>query len=225
MSGVLDEERSSLPSRPSAGRRILQLFAGTAVIAFLAWAVWWTARPAVDPVLITPIQTAMQSVSNRDAFVLPGTELTLRNPETFSSEPPDENEPARLALLNLLDDYQRRPNDQAAVWLLGGFVATGQLHAADDLARTAVGKYPRNPKVKTLAAVTAYRLERGDQARQLLEEVVATHPGYVTARLNLTVLMKESGETALAAQIWPPSLRLQLIGPMRERLNRLLAAE
>jgi len=101
-----------------------------------------------------------------------------------------------------LERFGADPADtSAAFWLSAGYLANGQLDLADDVLRRAQARTPRARELRELAAITAYRRNEIETARELLGAILRDSPEDHLAAFNLAVIQLETGRQTEARTV------------------------
>jgi tetratricopeptide (TPR) repeat protein len=183
-------------------------FSAAAVAVFAAAVLWL--RPIAmgedfDPYSqeLTPVTAAMVTASERGQLVLPGVEGSLGSaPATVRSGPAQitrrlDNALAKLAIAYNDGDLE---SDEAQ-WLIGGYLATGQLENARVYLEDARGRYPDDRDLVVLEGLLAFGRDDLDGAAGHFESVLREEPGNAVAAFNLAVVKMESGSTTEAREL------------------------
>jgi Flp pilus assembly protein TadD len=96
----------------------------------------------------------------------------------------------------------------------------GKLAEADDLAQQAVSLFPNDARIRHQAGLTAHLSGRPAEAADHYRAAVTIQPDADEPRLNLGVILKESGDLVAAEH----QLRIALDDALTEKSRRLAAA-
>jgi hypothetical protein len=190
--------RRRLPRLNPVGRMVFS----TAAVAVFVVAVFWLrpgpAGDAFDPFSegLAPVTRAMISASERNPLVLPGVENDLgERPATLRSGPA----PITLRLDNSLSVLAVAYNDESvssdeAQWLIGGYLATGQIENARVYIANARARYAEDTDLLVLEGILAYNDNDLEVARGIFETALRRDSENVVAAFNLAVVASEMGD-------------------------------
>lgn len=173
-----------------------------AIAAVTVACLWLLSSNSYDRPLVPETLRLAVGHASTDGMVLPGGEKwadaalpVYRNGSSVSQDKILED----LSRLGETDRLDELSADQA-VWLLSGYVAKGRL----DMARTYAGilreRFPEETRLMTLEAIIAYRGSELDRCETLLREVVRRSPNDLLTRLNLGLLLAETGREDAAKE-------------------------
>jgi tetratricopeptide (TPR) repeat protein len=183
-----------------AGRAVLT----AAVVVVFVLAVVWLRPISMDgdfdlhSEALFPITDAMVTASQRNPLVLPGVQQELGVvPATLRSGPVTvtrrlDNSLSRLALAYNAGSL----SGDEAQWLIGGYVATGQIANARIFIEDARERYPEDTDLVVLEGILAYGADDLERAAALFESVLEEDEGDAVAAFNLAVVKEEAGETS-----------------------------
>lgn len=187
-----------LPRLNPVGRVV---FSTTAAAVFVAAA--FSLRPgpsgdAFDPYSegLAPVTRAMITASERNPLVLPGVENDLGpTPATLRSGPA----PITRRLDNSLSVLAVAYNDESvssdeAQWLIGGYLATGQIENARVYIANARVRYAEDSDLVILEGILAYNDNDLEVARGIFETVLKRDSENVVAVFNLAVVVSEMSD-------------------------------
>jgi tetratricopeptide (TPR) repeat protein len=152
---------------------------------------------------IVPIREAVEMASMRGHMVIPGGERSIDSEtEAYRSGYIRINDSLRTAFAYLAGEFQKDRISRGVVyWLLGGYIATGQVSAARDIASQATQEFPGDIDMMVFDAIVYYM--EGDlvTSERIFRHVLETEPENPYANLNLAVLLYERGEEFEALRI------------------------
>jgi len=205
----------------------------TAVIAMFVAAVFWL-RPVSDhgvgfdprSELHAPIATAMVDASSRQPIVFPGTEDDLAQSTTaYRSGPVKVTASLEKSLAALAELYTGgQASSDETQWLIGGYLATGQLSNARIYLDDARRRFDNATDFLLLDGLLAYHESRLEEARSSLETLVAADSPPVVAVFDLGVVLWEVGEREAARARFKEVIDLapssRIAGKARNMLQR-----
>ena len=172
------------------------------------------------------IQTCLEKES-ASGMVFPGV---ARLPESDSAvyRSGDGNPRALThALIEMAVRFTEDPSSpEEAFWLSAGYLATGRLGLAGDIARNGLRRWPGDLRILQIEAIVAYRLSDLDAAERALDLALAQAPNDSTSLFNLALTWLETGRSqqarplleALAASSSNAALNLRA-AELLDRLN------
>jgi hypothetical protein len=193
----LASQGAELAMRPSqrwrTGRGLALAFAAVALIAVAV--VRFAGGPGIDPALTQPIQGAIEHVSNRALFVIPGSEgALLGDPPAYRSSFVASDPAITEAMRGLVAQSKAEPSSRdLARWTVAGFLATGQLDIAGDVAEDVLLDFPDDPTIMTLAGLAAYCNGDDTKAERYLRTVIDSNADDDTAAINLALVLARQG--------------------------------
>lgn len=202
-----------------AGRAVA---ATAVVVVFMAVAIWlWPAGGGFDPWSdsMAPVTDAMVHASERNPLVIPGAESEISAaPATVRSGPAPVTRSLEEALSAMAIEYNRGANSpDEAQWLIGAYLATGQLVNARVYLEDAGRRYPDDPDIKTLEGILAWSDSDLGRAADLFESVLDDEPEHLTALYNLAVVKKESRDNEGAREMFERVRELAPASPLAAR--------
>lgn len=181
-----------------------------AVVALFVASVFWL-RPlstdgGFDPLseALSPVTRAMVTASERNPLVLPGVEFEIGPaPEVLRSGPAAINGALDDALSELAVSYNdgALSNDETQ-WLIGGYLATGQVENARVYITNALARHPQDLDLLVLRGILAYMDNDLARAREMFEVAVGKDSDNVVAAFNLAVVEEELGQAAAARRLY-----------------------
>jgi tetratricopeptide (TPR) repeat protein len=214
------EKRRWIPGLGPAGRIAMS----AAVVAVFAAALIWL-RPVpraegFDPRAgeIVPVTEAMEVASERNPWVLPGIEGDLSEPVVLRSGPVTITRELDYALSKLAVAYNdgSLASDEAQ-WLIGGYIATGQIENARVYLADAIERYPSDLDLIVLEGVLAYCADDLSKAAESFAFVLGEEEHHIVAAFNLAMVEKETGNAAKARECFE---RVRRLGPDRPLAKR-----
>jgi anti-sigma factor RsiW len=169
----------------------------TLVVVMGAVGVWWLGRPPRTPNEPHGPQARIAESSAR-GLVLPGGEPWADRPVVeYRGGAPADDEPEGLppAAIRMLST---RGSADRIVELVSGYVAMGQLRVARTVLDAARRRHPDDSRLAVLDAVLIYRQGDGLGAENRLDDVLSREPGNALARLDLAIVLIESGRSSEA---------------------------
>ena len=150
----------------------------------------------VDQGHILPIREAVERASMNGLLVIPGGEGSLGTAaEHYRSGYVRINDSLRSALAYFSGEFQGDEASRAVVyWLLGGYIATGQVNAASDLASQALEDFPGDTDMMLFDAIVSYMEDDFNASERTFRSILAREPDNPYASLNLAVLLSERGD-------------------------------
>ncbi len=206
--------------------------AAACAVALLVVGMWWIVPGTLDrtrdigisATVIAPVRTAVETVSMRGPFVLPGGEGSLDAAGAVYRSgfvPLTDSLEASLKYLN--ETFRRGgTSPDLACWLVGGYIATGQIDAARDLASSARRQHPEDPRIASLSALVAYMDGDYTRSEALLREALETESDNAAAGINLAVVLDELGKEAEAREILTRIRQDHPGTPLAERAQSIL---
>lgn len=184
-----------------SGRRLAM---AAACAAALLIAAIWLLRPGdvtrvgdavLNPAILSPVRNAVETASMRGSFVLPGGERFLGTADSaFRSGFVTLSDSLESSLRYLHRAFRSgEATPDAAYWLIGGYVATGQIDAARDLISHPHVAKLRDSRIRILKAIVAYMDGKHDRAEALLRDFLVENPNHPVASINLAVILLEQG--------------------------------
>ncbi len=184
-----------------SGRRLGMAAACAAVLLIAAI---WLLRPgdvsrvgdaALNPASLRPVRSAVETASMRGLFILPGGERSLDTAgSAFRSGFVQLNDSLESSLRYLHQVFRRGDAiPDVAYWLIGGYVATGQIDAARDLVSHPRVAQLRDSRIDILKAIVAYMDGKHGRAVALLRDFLVENPNHPVASINLAVILHEQG--------------------------------
>ncbi len=186
--------------------RLIAIAASIVIIVTLGISYHYTNRrriPALDQNQIVPIRVALELASMNGHLVIPGGERSIDTvSEAYRSGYVRINDSLRTALAYFAGEFQEDKISRGVVyWLLGGYIATGQVNAARDLASQAIKEFPADIDMMIFDAIVSYM--EGDVAisERTFRQVLKREPDNLCARLNLAVVLSERGDESEALEL------------------------
>ena len=190
---------ASSPTFPAKYIRAITIAASIVIIVTFGISYHFTGRdgiPSLDQNHIAPIREAVESASMNGHFVIPGGERSIGTvPEAYRSGYVRINDSLRTALAYFAGEFQDEATSRAVMyWLLGGYIATGQINTARDLASEAIREFPADIDMMVFDAIVSYMEGDTMACERSFRQVLAREPGNPYANLNLAVLLSERGD-------------------------------
>ena len=172
---------------------------------------------------IAPIREAVESASMNGHFVIPGGERFIDTvPETYRSGYVRIDDSLRTALAYFAGEFQDDAASRAVMyWLLGGYIATGQINTASDLASEAIKEFPADIDMKVFDAIVSYMEGDTTACERKFRQVLAMEPDNPYANLNLAVLLSEGGDETSALDLLGRVIREHGDSPFAARAIRI----
>ncbi len=201
-----DKQTERSFTRPTKYLRMIAVAASFVIVVTLGISYHFAGRegkPALDSTQITPIREAVELASMSGHMVIPGGgRLIDRVSETYRSGYIRINDSLRTALAYFSGEFQEDDTSREVVyWLLGGYVATGQVSAARDLASQAIKEFPNDIDIMIFDAIVSYMESDLDASERAFRRVLDREPGNPYAGLNLAILLYERGEEQEATDL------------------------
>jgi len=213
-------KRRWLSGLTPAGRTLV----ATAIVAVFVVAVVWL-RPmpggGFDPYSDSMVQVtdALVTASERNPLVIPGVESEISSaPATVRSGPA----PVTPSLDNTLSTLATRYNEgkvsaDEAQWLIGGYLATGQLENARVYLEDAVTRYPGDPDIRVLEGMLAWSGNDVERAIDRFESALREDNIHLTATFNLATVKMETGDVDTARQLFERVIQMAPDSPLAVR--------
>jgi hypothetical protein len=186
------------PKFPFNIRKIRRLSLAAVIVAVvvLAATAWLgnlgqRSRPGLSDEFLAPVRAAVETASTWGTIVLPGGERFLElETHVYRSGYVPLSEPLESSLDSLYVAY-RGPDrsSDVAYWLGAGMFATGQIDLARTLVENVLDSTPHDPVAGIDYAVVLVELGKHNQARAVLNDVVARHPGTPLAQRANSILL------------------------------------
>jgi hypothetical protein len=187
------------------------VFATAAAVAAIVVGLVWLPRhgdgpgmgPPIDAGVLSPVRTAIEAVSARGEFVLPGGERALGalSPVYRSGFVP-LSDSLSLSMERLRQSFQEGDSSpDLARWLIGAYIATGQMAAARDLAGHPLVSESSDWRVVVMKALVAHMEGDRGEAEALLRGVLESDPDNPVALIDLAVVLSEEGREDEARNI------------------------
>ncbi|MCH7548421.1 MAG: tetratricopeptide repeat protein, partial [Candidatus Krumholzibacteriota bacterium] len=159
------------------------------------------------------------------SIVLPGTEsvaattVPARRTGFVAADPV-----ITRALMDLAEAYRDdTTSPEVAHWLIGGFLAVGQLENARLYVEDARRRYPGDQRFVILEAIVAYRSNDMPRAERLLQFTLRQDPYNGVAMLNLALVQYEQGQWDTARRTFE-TVRTRFAGsPLEQRAATLVS--
>ena len=179
--------------------------------------------------VLRPIELAAGEFSRAGEVVLPGGEAYLgENGPVFRSLNGRASQLLASSLKSLVEEFldgSRSPD--AAYWLVAGYLSSGDLRTATVYITAARERFPDEPRLKILEAMTAYFHADFARSESLLRDVIKTSPGDPLAgiaEINLAVALRDQGEIAEARKLLLSVAARRNTGPLAGRGRDLAAS-
>ncbi len=219
-------KRSWLAGLSPAGRTLV----ATAIIAvFVAAVVWLRPMPGggFDPYSdsMVPVTDALIAASERNPLVLPGVESEISSaPATVRSGLAPVTPSLDVTLSTLATAYNKgKVSADEAQWLIGGYLATGQLENARGYLEDAVTRFPGDPDIRVLEGMLAWSGNDVDRAIDRFESVLREDNNHLTATFNLATVKMESGDAEAARLLFERVIQLAPDSPLAVRAQTNLS--
>jgi tetratricopeptide (TPR) repeat protein len=200
-----------------------------AIVTVFVAAVLWL-RPGggeFDPYsdALAPVTDALINASERNPLIIPGVEDEISTaPAAVRSGPAPVTRSLDEALSALAIEYNRGANSpDEAQWLIGAYIATGQLVNARVYLEDASRRYPSDPDVTVLAGMLAWSDSDLGRSAELFSVALEAEPNHPTALYNLAVVRLESGDTEGARELLERVTRLLPDSPLSSRAGQVLS--
>lgn len=175
---------------------------------------------------IAPVREAVEQASMNGRLVIPGGERLIgRVPEAYRSGYVRVNDSLGTALAYFAREFRDDKGSRAVMyWLLGGYIATGQINTARDLASDALETYPDDIDIMNLEAIISYLEGDTTSCERTLQRIIEREPDNPYANLNLAVLLSERGQDEVALVLLEKVIRAHGDSPFSTRA-RMMADE
>jgi hypothetical protein len=151
-----------------------------------------------------PVLRAVEQVTKRGAFVLPGGEgaITAENGFSYRSGYVPLDDELKASLDEMFEAYRQGDHSEELIyWLIAGHVATGQMKTARELVEHARALGIDSPRIVIVDAIIAYAFGDHGRAERLLRGVLRTDPGNGIAQVDLALILLEKGDGIEARDI------------------------
>jgi tetratricopeptide (TPR) repeat protein len=150
----------------------------------------------LDQSHIEPIQEAMELASMNGSLVFPGGERLIGSvSEVYRSGYVSISDSLRTSLAYFAAEFQNDGNSHGVVyWLLGGYIATGQVTVAREVASRAIEEFPMDIDIMIFDGIISYMDDDVAASERRFRQVLEREPDNPYARLNLAALMSEQGD-------------------------------
>jgi anti-sigma factor RsiW len=204
--------------------------AAAAVLAMAAALALWgpgSLRPGPSEYssLFEPVRAAVEEASTGGSIVLPGAEAVAAiTVPAYRAGYVAPSATVSNALRDLAEAYRDdKTPPEVAHWLIGGFLAVGQLENARLYAEDARRRYPGDQRFMILEAIVAYRSSDMKRAERLLQLALQEDPLNGVALLNLGLVQYEQGHWDMARRTFE-TIRTEFAGsPLETRAATLLS--
>jgi tetratricopeptide (TPR) repeat protein len=206
--------------------RIITVAASIVVIVALSLFYQFTNREDVqilDQSHLIRVREAVELASMNSHLVIPGGERYIDTvSEAYRSGYVRINDSLRAALAYFAGEFQEDKTDRAVVyWLLGGYISTGQVSAARDLASQALKEYPADIDIMIFDAIVSYMEGDITASEGTFREVLEREPDNAYANLNLAVLLSDRGDEFSALELLERVVDEQGDSPFAARARRI----
>ncbi len=192
--------RPEVPTRPAPRFRWFEprLVAGltAATVVVIAGVAWYTHhQPDSYSEWLPTLKQAAASASAEGSIVLPGLEeVVAASAPEYRTGFVQADDAITTALAGLTNAYRDSPNAEVAHWLIGGFLATGDVETSRIYVQDARLRFPEDSRFVVLDAIVAYRMNDMARAETLLRTALDVNPHDGAALLNLALVQYESGQ-------------------------------
>jgi hypothetical protein len=152
-------------------------------------------KTALDFAALQPLRSAVETFSKRGLFVLPGGEHSLDETGTaYRSGFVPLSDPLESSFRQFHRAFQDgNSTPELVYWLIGGYVATGQVDAARDIVSHPRVLRLKDARITILRAIVAFMDDNYDQSEVLLRDVLDENPKHPIASINLAIVLHERG--------------------------------
>lgn len=212
--GTSGRARQGARSRPGHIPRLAGSlrYASAALVAAAAVLFMWLligdaggpGQIAVDRSIIAPVKKAVEEVTRRGAFILPGGEegISAENGKHFRSGYVHLDDSLKRSLGSMFEAYQRGDySEDLLYWLISGYVAAGQMKTAREIVGHTHKLGVEDSRIAIAEAIISFSFGDNTRSEQLLRKVVRADPGNCAARINLAVVLIEQDKTEEAQKI------------------------
>jgi hypothetical protein len=232
--------RSGVGSGASAGRmrwwgrvwtggRFRTVLAGGAVVVIVVIVTLLSLKlpsggDRIDPSILGPVKSAVESFGARGPFVLPGGEMGVgRTPPVYRSGSIEADEALEKSLEQLSEVYDGEDaSADAGYWLAAGYLVAGQINAAETASEIGVERYPGDHRFDVVIGLASYGTGELGQATQHLRIALEHKPGDTAVMLDLAIILSERGENAEARSLLENVMDERPEHSLAERARRLL---
>ncbi len=206
--------------------RIITVAASIVLIMALSLFYQFTNREEVqilDQSHMIRVREAVELASMNSHLVIPGGERYIDTvSEAYRSGYVRINDSLRAALAYFAGEFQEDKTERAVVyWLLGGYISTGQVNAARDLASQALKEYPADIDIMIFDAIVSYMEGDITSSEGTFREVLEREPDNPYANLNLAVLLSDRGDEFSALELLERVVDGQGTSPFAARARRI----
>ena len=173
-------------------KRIVLRLAPIAVVAAIGLVLLLRGGPdGLDPSVLSPLRDAAETLTARGPIVLPEAEGGIgREDDNHRSGYVPVTGAIEGSLERLYESFLNDDSDpDAAYWLAAGYLATGQIDLAREVANLAQARNTRDPRMETMAGLIALVDEDYTSAESILRRA----PADAVRRLNLSVVLMRQG--------------------------------
>jgi len=219
--GVADRERAPAPVSRRRGRRLAlpRLAVAGLLAAVIAAAVWLRPqRQPTHPAFVAEIATTTERQMAAEPFDVAYSDQVEAGGATVRG---GESETTELSeSLPRLADYY---NDEAmtaevAYWLIGGYIATGQMRNAEVYLHEALALFPGDARIHQVAGILAYKQSDLVGAEQNFRAALDADPQNGVACFNLGVVLMEQRQFDAARPVIARAKGLLRGTPLADRL-------
>jgi tetratricopeptide (TPR) repeat protein len=179
--------------------------------------------PVSEQGYIAPIREAVEQASMSGQLVIPGGERLIGTvPDAYRSGYVRINDSLGTALAYFAGEFRDDESSRAVMyWLLGGYIATGQINTARDLASKALETYPDDIDIMNFDAIVSYLEGDTASSERMFRRILDRAPVNPYANLNLAVLLSERGHEDAALELLETVLREHGDTPFASRARRI----
>lgn len=219
-------------SRGPAGNPARYVLAAASLVLLLVSSLYFSERDwrsgDIPAHILGPVVDAVKTASSRGPLVIPGGENTSGS---VSSEyrsgyvPIDDRLSSSFHYLSNAFQDDDLSTDEA-LWLIAGYVATGQIDIARDLAAYSRKHGINDVRLDNLEAIIVAMDGDYKKSDSLYREILAAHPDDAVAAINFAVVLSDNGHGKEAMKLLelvidqhPGTWLAQRAGIMYEAVN------
>lgn len=215
----------------SPARRPAWYITAAAVITLVMISILWFSQERdrksnLPATILDPVVAAVTEASSRGSFVLPGGESGVDSGiYVYRSGYIRIDEPLARSLRYLNEVYMGDdPPADAASWLIAGYVATGQIDIARDLAADARRRDIRDIRLDNLEAVIAVLDGDYQKADSIFGEILSSYPDDAPAAINYAISLSNRGRDEAARNILSRVIAADPGSPLAGKARSLISS-
>jgi hypothetical protein len=218
-----------------SGSRLRAAIAAVSVVIVTA-ALWYgvgilerSRHPDLSAEVLRPIELAAGEFSRVGEVVLPGAESYLgKDGPVFRSLNGRASQLLASSLKDLVEKFLGgSQSPDVAYWLVAGYLSSGDLRTASVYVTAARERFPKEPRLQILDAMTAYFRADFARSESLLRDVIHTGvdgPLAGIADVDLALVLRDQGRIAEARTLLLSVAERRDSGPLAERGRELAAS-